>query len=254
MLVLFAHPVIRLVLIMSKIIITSDVHLSETQTHINRQFIEWLHHLPTDIDHLYILGDLFDAWTETEYHAPWLQPILQALRERTTYHPISLMYGNHDFLISQRFFNLTGLQLISSDTLCLTLLDQPTILMHGDSLATDDLHYQSLRKWIRKPSLKRLYTYLPKSLQLKLATVLKKKSNQAKTHKTNESMQPTTQGIEQAHQQHPEAKALICGHFHRKNSTETTYHTSIGPLKVTIMADWASCQTPTALTYSLTQT
>ena len=83
-----------------------------------------------------ILGDLFDAWTETEYHAPWLQPILQTLRQRTTLHPISFMYGNHDFLLSQHFADLTGLQLISSDTLCVKLLDQPTILMHGDSLAT----------------------------------------------------------------------------------------------------------------------
>ena len=234
---------------MSKIIITSDVHLSETNTHINRCFIEWLHHLPTDIAHLYILGDLFDAWTETEYHAPWLQPILQALRQRTTLHPISFIYGNHDFLLSQRFADLTGLQLISSDTLCVKLLDQPTILMHGDSLATNDLHYQSLRQWIRKPSLKTLYACLPKSLQLTLATVLKRKSNQAKMYKTNRSMQPTVQGIEQAHQQHPEAKALICGHFHRSHSTDTTYQTSIGALKVIIMADWISCQAPAALKY-----
>ena len=222
------------------VIITSDVHLSADHPELNHRFLSWLENLPKDIHHLYILGDLFDAWTDTEYDEGWLKPIIETFQYCTQQYPISLLHGNHDFLLSSAFENLTGVKIITADTLCIQHLNESIILMHGDTLATDDSGYQTLRKYLRSPTLQTIYHLFPHAFKIKLSQWIKDSSRYSKHHKSTICMQPTQLGINQAHEQHPQATQLIFGHFHRKHLEKKTYTTHQGQLEVTLLADWCS--------------
>ena len=60
------------------------------------------------------------------------------------------MRGNRDFLLSNSFEKETGCKIIKEPHL-LNHNDKNYFLMHGDSLCTDDVDYQKLKKILRNP-------------------------------------------------------------------------------------------------------
>ena len=57
--------------------------------------------------------------------------------------------GTWDFLIGERFAAETGSVLLA-DEVVETFDGQRVLLMHGDLLCTDDVDYQSFRRWSRR--------------------------------------------------------------------------------------------------------
>jgi UDP-2,3-diacylglucosamine hydrolase len=61
------------------------------------------------------------------------------------------MRGNRDFLFGQSFATETGAHLLA-DPCVISLYGQPTLLMHGDLLCSDDVQYLTFREMVRDPA------------------------------------------------------------------------------------------------------
>src|ERR1700741_72839 len=123
-------------------IFISDLHLCPTRPAINRIFFDFLRGPAAQAEALYILGDLFEYWAGDDDDDTFNGSVLSALRSLAECgSALYVMHGNRDFLIAERFASLTHAQLLPDPTL-IDLYGTATLLMHGDTLCTDDVEYQ----------------------------------------------------------------------------------------------------------------
>jgi UDP-2,3-diacylglucosamine hydrolase len=192
----------------------SDLHLSDQRWDTVRLFLRFLSDRAAKADHLYILGDLFDAWIGDDYDAPPIPEIKQALGQlcQSGTH-LWLMHGNRDFLIGDDFCRETGaIQLL--DPTLVDLYGKPTLLMHGDLLCTDDHAYMEFRREIRAPeNIKHLLSQ-PIQQRLDLAKRYRAISGEAKSLKP-ESIMDVNPDTVASYLVDYQAEHLIHGHTHR---------------------------------------
>ena len=88
-----------------------------------------------------------------------------------------LMRGNRDFHLNKKFAELTGCKIIKDPT-NIYLNEEKILLMHGDTLCTDDIEYQNYRKLVRSKEWQ--IEMLKKTLKERLAIAedLRKKSQE----------------------------------------------------------------------------
>jgi len=122
----------------------SDLHLCGVRPAITGLFLDFLRRRARGTDALYILGDLFEYWIGDEaVEQEEFRSIIRGLRELTAGGtPVFVMHGNRDFLMSDVFEKATGGRLLK-DPAHIDLYGTPTLLMHGDSLCTDDTEYMT---------------------------------------------------------------------------------------------------------------
>src|ERR1041385_1850922 len=126
----------------------SDLHLDDARPQITELFVRFLAGEARGADALYILGDLFESWIGDDDDAPLPTRVAQALRAlRESGVPIRFMHGNRDFLLGADYAARTGVTLLSDPTV-LDLHGERTLLMHGDTLCTDDSEYQTFRSLV----------------------------------------------------------------------------------------------------------
>lgn len=102
--------------------------------------------------HLYVLGDLFEYWLGDDAGLLLYDPILSALRAvKDSGCDITVMLGNRDFLLGKDFAQASGATVVKDDELIIHLGGSPVLLMHGDTLCTDDSDYQRFRRNLREP-------------------------------------------------------------------------------------------------------
>ena len=129
----------------------SDLHLDSSRPEITALFLEFLRGEATQAEALYILGDLFEAWIGDDDDSELARTIVAALHElRKSGVPVFVLRGNRDFLLGPAFAASTGAQLLA-DPCVINLCGQPTLLMHGDLLCSDDLAYLAFRQQVRTP-------------------------------------------------------------------------------------------------------
>jgi UDP-2,3-diacylglucosamine hydrolase len=128
----------------------SDLHLDPARPAITALFLEFLEDEAPHAEALYILGDLFEAWIGDDADDALAQSVRAALaRLRAAGVPVYVMRGNRDFLFGQRFAEESGATLLP-DPCVVMLYGQPTLLMHGDLLCTDDRDYLAFRAMVRE--------------------------------------------------------------------------------------------------------
>lgn len=124
----------------------SDLHLEENNPYIADIFIKFLNDCLSNEATLYILGDFFEAWIGDDDLTPFNLKIIEALSKATRRGlPIYFTHGNRDFLIGKKFLKMTGCQLLP-DEFVINNFGTPTLLMHGDTLCTEDVKYLKFRK------------------------------------------------------------------------------------------------------------
>ncbi len=126
----------------------SDLHLQASEPKLTELAFELFNHV--ECDQLYILGDLFEYWIgddSVDQTAAAVKQKLNTLHNRGT--QIHVMHGNRDFLLGEAFITSFGGQLIFEDTITIDIAGTPTLLMHGDTLCTDDSQYQFYRRMVR---------------------------------------------------------------------------------------------------------
>ncbi|QIQ21743.1 UDP-2,3-diacylglucosamine diphosphatase [Zophobihabitans entericus] len=153
----------------------ADVHLDIKQPSITEGFLRFLHRLP-DGSNLYILGDLFDYWVGDDILTDFHQQIageLAALSGRNikTY----FIQGNRDFMIGQPYAALCKMTLLPDVTL-ITPNNIKVVILHGDTLCTNDVSYQRFRRFTRIKFYQKIFLWLPRSFRQKLGGDIRKES------------------------------------------------------------------------------
>src|SRR5262245_44323184 len=140
----------------------SDLHLCTSRPDINSLFFEFLRGPAREAESLYILGDLFEYWAgDDDLGDPFNRSVATALAECSRAGPVlRFMHGNRDFLLDGEFAKACGGRLID-DPHTVDLFGMPTLLMHGDTLCTDDLDYQKFRAQVRNPGWQKNFLALP---------------------------------------------------------------------------------------------
>lgn len=200
---------------MKKTIFISDLHLEESQPDITALFFKLLTQAACDAEALYILGDFFEVWIGDDNLTPFNQSIIDALKKATQQGlPIYIMHGNRDFLLGKQFLKKTGCKLLSDETV-ISLYGVPTLLLHGDTLCTDDVAYLKFRKTARHWFFQKLF--LLKSLAKRQAIATRyRKASQAHVEMVPEYIMDVTQTeVERVMRVH-KVQQLIHGHTHRQ--------------------------------------
>lgn len=200
---------------MSNIIFISDLHLLSQHEGTMALFSRFIKEVATEADVLYILGDLLEYWLGDDDPAPDYQKVFSDLKSLPEEHgtKIFLMHGNRDFLIGNKLAEQCGFTLIEDPTV-IDLNGNRTLLMHGDTLCTDDVDYQQFRSMVRNPEWQK--EVLRKSLEerLGLAMSLRQTSQQSTSEKEEYIMDVNAGAVEQAFIEN-DVDIIIHGHTHR---------------------------------------
>ena len=164
---------------------------------------------------LYILGDLFEAWAGDDDSTPPHVEIIAELAAYTQSGPkLFIMRGNRDYLMSQRFAKMTGGQLLNDETL-ITLNGEKVLLMHGDTLCSEDVKYQVFRRIVNNVLSRNVFMLFPYVLRSEIWHKIRgaaKKSAQNKSEYIIDVSQPTVEKVMKKH----DVYCLIHGHTHRQ--------------------------------------
>ena len=165
----------------------SDLHLSPLTPGVKRLFLDFLGGRARAAEHLYILGDLFEAWLgddciddpDDDFNCE----IVSALRALTDSGvKLSVLHGNRDFLLGEEFALRSGARLLP-DPYVLTLPTWQFVLSHGDLLCTDDTDYQAFRAQVRDQAWRTAFLGKPLADRKAIALALRKQSEDAKLEK-----------------------------------------------------------------------
>ncbi len=204
---------------MARALFISDLHLAGERPATSERFFRFLRDEASRAGALYILGDLFEYWIgDDELSAadgdPLARRVARSLRKLADSGvALHLMHGNRDFLLGDGFCAASGAQLLPDPAL-VQVGGEPALLMHGDTLCTDDHDYQAWRRTARSEAWRR--EFLGQPLAARRATILqlREKSKAVIGAKPAAIMDVTPEAVRAAFRRHG-VQRLIHGHTHR---------------------------------------
>ena len=212
----------------------SDLHLTPDQPALREHFDQYLNTLGAG-DDLYILGDLFEYWLGDDA-ADFLghtgvERVLSSLSQRGV--QVFFLSGNRDFLLGQEFAAQCGMQIISDEHV-LELGSKRVLLMHGDSLCTDDIAHQKFRSLVRLSSWQDEFLRKPVAERDALAKLARYRSEDGKKQKAAQIMDVNDEAVEGVMCAHG-VRLLIHGHTHRPAVHELNFS---GNAYRVVLGDW----------------
>lgn len=166
----------------------ADLHLCPEEPAIAAGFLRFLAGEARQADALYILGDLFEAWIGDDAPEPLYQQIAAAIKAVVdTGIPCYFIHGNRDFLLGKRYAKASGMTLLPEEKL-LDVYGRKILIMHGDTLCTDDEGYQAFRRKVHQPWLQKFYLALPLFIRQRIADRMRADSQAANNMKSLEIM------------------------------------------------------------------
>lgn len=136
---------------MGAVYFASDLHLTAVEAPVFDRFVVFCERLAMDGRALYLLGDVFEAWVGDDDDAPLATAVAAQLKRlHDAGLDIAFMHGNRDFLVGAEFAARAGARLLGEVEL-VELFGRRVVLLHGDTLCTDDTQYQAVRKRLRDP-------------------------------------------------------------------------------------------------------
>ena len=197
-------------------LIISDLHLTYVEGDKIDFFANFCKKYASKADQLFILGDLFNTWIGDDFSLISYKAIIEILKDLTKTTNVFVMAGNRDFLLSKQFEVDSGCELIN-EPYVLQQKSKKFLLIHGDSLCTDDVNYQKLKRVLRNPITQFIFLKLSKKFRLKLTGQLRKKSIEAQSYKTEELMDVNQATTDLLMSKYP-GFDLIHGHTHRQKT------------------------------------
>ncbi|WP_263079540.1 UDP-2,3-diacylglucosamine diphosphatase [Endozoicomonas sp. Mp262] len=195
-------------------LLISDLHLTPARPAIARAFLSFMEETAPKAGQLFILGDFFEYWVGDDAMEPFHEDIALALKHYTDAgHKLYIMPGNRDFALGRQFLKKSGAQWLKDPSL-VSINGEKVLLMHGDSLCTEDKQYLLYRKIIRNPLVMGLLRLTPLSYRKKLGRKIRENSLKSKVHKTREIMDVTPAEVSRVIEKF-RVKTLIHGHTHR---------------------------------------
>lgn len=211
----------------------SDLHLSEAEPEITLGFLQFLEERLGDASSLYILGDFFELWVGDDHQSEFNQGILEALQKVSV--PIFLMHGNRDFLLGERFCQAIGATLLP-DPSVINVQGEQVLLMHGDSLCTEDVEYMKVRGLLRSEAFQQDFLSKPIPERIAFAEGARQQS-QAHTRETAADIMDVTPSEVVKVMQQNGVQILIHGHTHRPAVHDVALTDSTG--KRFVLGDWS---------------
>lgn len=192
----------------------SDLHLDASRPEATHAFTAFLHGLPDDTDALYILGDLFESWIGDDDDAELPATIADALRAASA-RGIALyfMHGNRDFALGRDYAERSGMTLLD-DPAVVDLYGDATLLMHGDTLCTDDQAYQAFRAQVRNPAWLAHMLAQPLAVRRAFAEQARAGSREHTAMSAETIMDVNAEAVADHFRRH-DVDVLIHGHTHR---------------------------------------
>ncbi len=221
------------------VLFIADLHLDPACPARTGLLLKFLEQPARQASALYILGDLFEAWIgDDDQTEPGLAvgAALQALTRSGV--PVSFLHGNRDFLLGERFAAATGVRLLPESTV-IALAGEPVLILHGDTLCTDDTDYQAFRAQVRNPAWQAQILALPLAQRRILAGQLRETSQQAAQQKTAEIMDVNPAEVARVLRSHG-VRRLIHGHTHRPAIHEDWLDGQ--PVRRAVLGDWQAHQ------------
>jgi len=214
----------------------SDLHLCGARPAITRLFLEFLQRRARTARALYILGDLFEYWIGDEaVEQPEFRPMIDGLRQLTAGGtPVFVMHGNRDFLMGNRFEQACGCRLLV-DPARLDLHGVPTLLMHGDTLCTDDVEYMQFRTQVRNPAWQKAFLAKPVAEREAIVRNYREISKASTAAKKPEIMDANPRAVEAVMREH-RVHRMIHGHTHRPR--EHVFSLDGQPARRMVLGDW----------------
>lgn len=192
----------------------ADLHLCTEEPAITAGFLRFLAGDARKADALYILGDLFEAWIGDDDPVPLHREIAAAIKSLVDAGvPCYFIHGNRDFLLGKRFARESGMILLAEENV-LDLYDRKVLILHGDTLCTDDTGYLAFRAKVHQPWLQKLFLALPLFVRQRIAAKMRANSKAANSTKSLEIMDVNPQAVVNAMERH-RVQWLIHGHTHR---------------------------------------
>ena len=195
----------------------SDLHLSDSEPKLSAAFDNFLTDTLQPSDHLYILGDFFDMWIGDDDDAS-LAKATQARLKQATDSGVTgyFIRGNRDFLLGRDYLDECGFTLLE-DHITLELAGVRTLIMHGDTLCTDDKEYQQFRQQVRSPAWQSQVLGLPVEHRRAMAQQLRDQSQSMSAIKASDIMDVNQDEVENV-MSCAAATVLIHGHTHRPDT------------------------------------
>lgn len=214
----------------------SDLHLSGERPEITDRFLRFCATVTPPCATLYILGDLFEFWVgDDTVEEPLNRVVCGALRAVTDSGVnVDFMQGNRDFLAGTGFCAAANARVLP-DPSVVDLWGTPTLLLHGDTLCTDDHAYQAFRRQVRNPEVQRQFLSLPVPARQAQVGQTRAASEREKQVKADDIMDVAPGTVEDAFREHGCAR-MIHGHTHRPALHETLVDGL--PRERWVLSDW----------------
>jgi UDP-2,3-diacylglucosamine hydrolase len=215
----------------------SDLHLCPSRPQTTRQLSDFLCKTARGAQALYVLGDLFEYWAgDDDLDSPYHQEICVAFKQLSESGTrLAFMHGNRDFLFGEKFIHAAGGSLLT-DPFLTEIHGRKALLMHGDTLCTDDVEYQSFRQQVRDPSRQQAFLAQPLAARKAQIEAMRMRSEQEKSYKQEAIMDVNQQAIADVLRQYDYPELLVHGHTHRpgEHSINLDGHTTTR----WVLGDW----------------
>ena len=193
---------------MSETLFISDLHLDSSRPEITRLFLDFLDQQCPQADALYILGDLFEVWLGDDDNSPSNLEVVSAIDTHCK------LLGDHEVI---------------------DLYGTPTLIMHGDTLCTDDVDYQKFRQQVRNPAWQQQLLAMPLAQRAAIAKSMREQNESAKADKTHDIMDVNQDTVESEMLKYS-VTHLIHGHTHRPDTHEFTANGQ--NMQRIVLGDW----------------
>lgn len=217
----------------------SDLHLQPELDTVNQRFEHFLDDCrQRQIGSLFILGDLFEYWIGDDNVADpfnaWVAAQLSGLAGSGT--QIFFIAGNRDFLLGNEYATACGMRTLDEQAI-VGAGGTACLLLHGDTLCTDDVAYQGFREMVRKAQWQA--TFLARPLAERIAEVaeLRRRSQEAMLGKAAKIMDVNAFAVRNALETN-NCQRLIHGHTHRPGTHTVALGTAQGERWV--LSDWTA--------------
>lgn len=213
----------------------SDLHLSPDLPRVTKGFHALVRHLRGNIEALYVLGDLFEAWVGDDNDNDYNRAVIDAFASMSAHGAaVYFVHGNRDFLIGEEFvrscrgFLLPERQVID----CYGL---PLLIEHGDALCTRDEKFMAFRQQSRSAAWQQGMLAKPLTERVQIAEVWRAQSRMMNSNKPENIMDVT-----------PEAVADVMGvqgvtcmlHGHTHRPAVHDFELAGRPARRIVLGDW----------------
>ena len=193
----------------------SDLHLTRERPASTEFFFDFARQHGEKAEAIYVLGDLFEYWIgDDAATALTVEPIVETFKQLAQ-QGIKLYFlsGNRDFLVGQALCQQAGFAYLQDETVQ-TIHGTPCLLLHGDSLCTDDIEHQNFRRMVLDSQWQQEFLAKPVETRMQMAMQARSLSNSNKPEYSSDIMDVTQSAVEDAFTNH-QVPVMIHGHTHR---------------------------------------